>query len=103
MLGQDKVAWTAARSLIITYGIAAFSFFTLRSAAAGTPASGTGMFVAGIVLQVAVWIANALIKRNIEDAELAAQANYIVALVADALTVMLFAIGTFRAIGAATL
>jgi hypothetical protein len=93
---------TAARSFIITYGIAAFSFFMLRSSASGVPAPGAGMFVAGLAIQLAVWIATAQIKRRIGEAEVAMRIHHVIALIADGLTVLLFAIGTFRAIGTAT-
>jgi hypothetical protein len=92
-------ASTTARSLIIGYGIAAFSFLMLRSDVSGVISPGIGMFVAGIVIQIAVWIANVLVKRRIPDVELAAQWQDIIAMVADGSTVILFAIGTFREIG----
>mgnify|MGYP001190379834 CR=1 FL=1 len=69
---------------------------------ARAPAPGAGLFVAGIVIQLAAWLANAAVRRHVGDVDTAAQARFIVALVADALTVVLFAIGTFRAIASAT-
>jgi hypothetical protein len=91
-------ASTTARSLIIGYGIAAFSFLMLRSDVSGFTAPGVSMFVAGVVIQIAVWIANALVKRHIPDVESAARWQDIIALLADGLTVVCFAIGTFRAV-----
>lgn len=95
-------ASTAIRSAIIGYGIAAFSFFMLRSDIHGASAPGTGMLVAGLVIQIAVWVATALVKRRIPDSDVAAESQQIIALVADGLTVACFAIGTFRAIAGAT-
>lgn len=95
-------ASSAARSLIISYGIAAFGFLMLRSDAPGMTAPGTRMFIAGIVIQMAVWIANVLVRRHIPDVESAARWKEIIALIADGSTVIFFAIGTFRAIAAAT-
>lgn len=92
---------TAARSVLISYGIAAFSYFMLRVNPPGVPASGAGLFAAGLVIQLAVLVANSVVKRRIADAELAAQARFAIALLADGVTVTLFAIGTFGAIASA--
>lgn len=45
-------ASTTARSLIIGYGIAAFSFLMLRSDVSGVISPGIGMFVAGILFAI---------------------------------------------------
>jgi len=85
---------TLARGTLIAYGIVLFSWlFSSR-----LPQSGSSGLLAigfGLALQAFLLIARMLAKRN---GQLSAQAMYIVELIADGITVALFAISTFSAI-----
>jgi hypothetical protein len=80
-----------ARSALIAYGVAAFAFIV--------PQSSTGsrtMLIVGLVVQVVVVVARILATRH--GGEISATAIAIVELIADGVTVLLFAIATFMGI-----
>jgi hypothetical protein len=93
---------TRTRSVVLTCGMTAFGYFMLRPAGPGALAHGMGMFAVGLVVQLCVLAATALVKRHVADTEIAAQSVYIVELVGDAITVLFFVMGTIRAIGYAS-
>jgi hypothetical protein len=79
------------RSALIAYGIAAFAFIV--------PQSSTGsrtMLIVGLVVQVVVVAARILATRH--GGESSANAIAIVELVADGVTVLLFALATYMGI-----
>jgi hypothetical protein len=82
----------AVRSAIIAYGIAAYSWFVTRpDASVAMP-----MFLVGVAIQVLVLVAGVVAKR--QGGEVAATALPIVELVADGITVLLFALATYQGI-----
>jgi hypothetical protein len=81
----------ALRSAIIAYGIAAFAFIVPQSATGSRT-----MLVAGIAVQVLLLAAHWLAKRYTGD--LAPSAVAIVELIADGVTVLLFALATYMGV-----
>lgn len=80
----------AARSVIIVYGIAAYTYlFPQPGAATGAMA----MLLVGIGLQVLL-----LLVRYVVKGELAPTAQFIFELLADGVTVLLFALATYQGI-----
>jgi hypothetical protein len=92
---------TLARGVLITYGVALFSWL-FSSRFPQSESSGLFAIGLGLGLQVLVLIARAVVKRYEREhgmqGELYPQAMYIVEMIADAITVALFAISTFNAI-----
>ncbi len=79
------------RTLLIGYGIAAFSFFFERT---NDPDAGHGrMLLIGVAVQVLLLAARWLIRRRV-DPDLTPQALQIMKLVGDGVTVLLFALAT---------
>jgi len=99
--------YTAVRTTLIGYGVAAFAFLQSQFAPAGAPqapggfASSQNLLLAGLGLQILLIVARALLKRYATDDETVATALAVSGLVADAVTVLLFALGTFGAIAPA--
>lgn len=97
----------AARTALITYGIAAYTYLLARpgptgaAKAFGVGASASTFVLSGIALQILVIVARLLIKRVTRDQEITAQALGILELIADGVTVLLFAMATFGAIARA--
>jgi hypothetical protein len=89
------------RTVLITYGIAAYTFLLARhgpadaSKAFGVGASAMTLVVSGIGLQVLLVVVRIAIKRVTGDREIAAQALGILDLIADSITVLLFALATY--------
>jgi hypothetical protein len=79
------------RSALIAYGIAAFAFIVPQSSGGSRT-----MLIVGLVVQAIVLVARALAKRL--DGETAAAAIAIVELIADGVTVLLFALATYLGI-----
>jgi hypothetical protein len=93
------------RTGLIGYGIAAYSYFVMGAgsrsqaeALGDTGASAASYLLWGVGMQILLIVAHALIKRSIPDESLAAQARWIVELIADGVTVFLFALATFGGI-----
>jgi hypothetical protein len=86
----------AVRGVLITLGILAYTLATSRRGAASA-ASGAGgasaMVVAGIVVQLLLIGAHALIRRRVADPGAAARVHFVVELAGDGVTVLLFALG----------
>ena len=78
----------ALRSSLIAYGVLAFTFF---------PPTRT-LMLGGIGVQIAAIVARRLIERQVADPALASQALMVLELVADGVTVALFAIATLGGI-----
>lgn len=87
---RGKRNYGAVRTALISYGIAAYAFFV--------PHAGRDYVLAGLGLQLALMAARALIKRQVRDADSAAQALFILELAADGVTVLLFALATLGGI-----
>jgi hypothetical protein len=92
---------TLARGVLITYGVALFSWL-FSSKLPQAESSGLFAIGLGLGLQVLVLLARVVVKRYEREhgmhGELYPQAMYIVEMIADAITVALFAISTFNAI-----
>ena len=92
------------RSALIGYGVAAFTYLFSRSSAldavnAGqTSGSAQSLVLGGLALQVLLMGARALIKRRTPKSETATQGLMILELVADGITVLLFAMATLGTI-----
>lgn len=101
---DSGLRYGAARTVLITYGIAAYSYLfaqpgpTGAAKAFGVGASASSFVVSGVVLQVVLIAARLLIKRVTNDQETTAQALGILELIADGVTVLLFAMATLGAI-----
>ena len=97
---QDRI-YGVIRSALIGYGVAAFTYLFSRSSAleavnAGQ-ASAQSLVLSGLALQVLLIGARALIKRRVPESETATQGLMSLELVADGITVLLFAIATMGA------
>ena len=94
----------AARTAFITYGIAAYTYLIARpgpvdaAKAFGVGASASAFLLSGLGVQIVVIIARLIVKRVIADQEMSAQALGILELIADGVTVLLFAMATLGAI-----
>ena len=92
------------RSALIGYGVAAFTYLFSRSAAfeagnAGQPSgSAQTLVLVGLALQVLLIGAHLITRRRAADSETAVQGLMILELVADGITVLLFAMATLRTI-----
>lgn len=98
---------TAVRSVIITYGIAAYSLLLSWSGASAQPRESAlsalaRLFVIGLGLQGLLLLVSWLVKRYERSRGLEGQlmplALYIFELAVDGVTVLLFALATFRGI-----
>ena len=88
MQSREMRRYAALRSALIGYGVLAFTFF---------PPTRT-LMLWGIGVQVAVILVRQLIQRRVSDPELAGTALRVLELVADGVTVALFAIATLGGI-----
>jgi hypothetical protein len=88
MQSREMRQYAALRSALIGYGVLAFTFF---------PPTRT-LMAWGIGVQVAVILVRQLIQRRVSDPALASTALMVLELVADGVTVALFAIATFGGI-----
>jgi hypothetical protein len=96
------------RGALITYGIAAFSWLFSRALPAETGANDSGQLFAiqavgiGLALQIALVVVRAFVKRyeraHAMEGQLYPQALFVFELLADGITVLLFAMSTFRAV-----
>lgn len=80
--------YAAVRSTLIGYGVLAFTFF---------PPTRT-LMIWGVGVQIAVIIVRQLIERRVHDPATAGTALMVLELVADGVTVALFAIATLGGI-----
>ena len=101
--GQQR-SYGVIRSALIGYGVAAWTLLFSRSSALGSApggeASGSAqtLVLGGLALQVLLIAARALIKHRAPESEAAAQGLMILELVADGVTVFLFAWATLGAV-----
>ena len=92
------------RSALITYGVAASSYFLSRYLRDATVPALGGMFSAhgatlmGLATQLALLIGRMSIKRHAGDPETALRGYYVIELIGDGVTVFLFALATLGAI-----
>lgn len=99
MTEKSHVYGTVRTSLIV-YGVAAYTYFQVDSWSGAVPramgnwGTASGFALLGLVLQLLLVLARALLKRYISDLTLAAQIMMILEIVADGVTVMLFAMAT---------
>ena len=88
------------RTALIGYGVAAFAFFQfgsspgMASQSAGFWGSARGFVLLGIGLQLVLMLARALTKRYVHDPASATQIMDVCEVVADGVTVLLFAMAT---------
>lgn len=87
----------AIRSALIGYGALALTLFWSRSGAVGEGSS-RSLLLWGIGLQVVMLVASKLVTRYSPDADSAAKGRMLLELVADGVTVALFAIATLGAV-----
>lgn len=101
--GQQR-SYGVIRSALIGYGVAAWTLLFSRSSvlgsATGGEASGSAqtLVLGGLALQVLLIAARALIKHKAPESEAAAQGLMVLELVADGVTVFLFAWATLGAV-----
>lgn len=95
------------RGVLIGYGVAAFTWIFARQLP--SPSSDDSLFggalssmAVGLLIQLVLIVARHLIKRHDREhgtkGEIYPQAMHVLELLADAMTVLLFAVGTFQAI-----
>jgi hypothetical protein len=102
-LGQLRL-YGAFRTTLITYGVAAFSYILSRPDSArslqalGGKGSAADYVLGGLLLQAVLLVARVLVKRYAPDRVAATQGLFIVELIGDGATVLLFALGTLGAI-----
>jgi hypothetical protein len=87
-MGAPLRRYGALRSALIGYGVIAFTFF---------PPTRT-LMLWGLGMQIAVIVARKLIERQVRDPQIASKTLMLLELVADGLTVALFAIATLGGI-----
>ena len=101
--GQQR-SYGVIRSALIGYGVAALTFLFSRSSglssATGGETSGSAqtLVLGGLALQVLLIAARGLIKHKAPESEVAAQGLMVLELVADGITVFLFAWATLGAV-----
>jgi hypothetical protein len=94
----------ALRTGLIGYGIAGYYYFVMgpgsqgKAETLGGGGSPSSFLLGGVGLQILLIVIHALIKRTVPDEGLAAQARWTAELVADGVTVLLFALATFGGI-----
>lgn len=88
MPSREMRQYTALRSALIGYGVLAFTFF----------APTRTLMLWGIGVQIGVILVRQLIQRQVRDPALASTALVVLELVADGVTVALFAIATLSGI-----
>jgi len=99
--------YNAVRATLIGYGVVGFAFLQSQLAPAGPAqalggfASSQSLLLAGLGLQILLVVARAFLKRYATDDNTVATGVAVSGLVADAVTVLLFALGTFGAIAPA--
>jgi len=97
---EQRRSYGALRTALITYGAAAFTYLLTRPGSAdearafGVGGSASTFVLGGLVLQVLLVAARALIKRLATDRPIAAQAFMTLELIGDGVTVLLFALAT---------
>lgn len=100
MAAGNPRTYGALRTVLIGYGTIVAAYLMPRSDEAAGPsglgdfASASGLMIAGVVVQIVLLLAHALIRRRVGDAQIAAQFSALTELVGDAATVLLFALGT---------
>jgi hypothetical protein len=100
---QGQRSYVVLRTALIGYGVVVFSYLFTRSdafapRAIGSDASAVSLVAWGVVVQLVLIAARALIERFIVDRELAAQSLTVVELIGDGASVLLFAVSTLGAI-----
>ncbi len=101
---QQMRRYGLVRSALITYGVAAFSYFFSRYLHDDTVPALGGIFSAhaatliGLATQIALLIGRMLIKRHAGDPETALKGYYVVELIGDGVTVFLFSLATLGAL-----
>ena len=93
---DQQRTYGVVRSTLIGYGVAALTFLFSRSSVFGvqTSSSAPTLVLAGLTLQVLLIAVRALIKHKAAESETATQGLMVLELVADGVTVFLFAWAT---------
>ena len=99
MAADNPRTYGALRTVLIGYGTIVAAYLIPRGDEAAVPALGgfasaSGLMIAGVAVQIALLLAQTLIRRRVSDVQLAAQFSALIELVGDAATVLLFALGT---------
>jgi hypothetical protein len=103
-LTEKEHAYGVIRTVLITYGVGAGSYLFTQSLPEDVSPVYGGLFsprvlvVLGLVLQVLMIGARALVKRQAPDTVTATQGMFILELIGDGVTVLFFALGTFGAL-----
>jgi hypothetical protein len=92
---QERLS-TGIRTGLIGYGIIAYGYFVARPASP-EGGSATAYLLSGVGVQILLAVARMMVKRRVTDQDIARQSLFILELVGDAVTVFLFALGTFHA------
>src|SRR5688572_26817851 len=103
---QSLRVGTRVRGFIIAYGLAAFAVLVPRRDESETFADAFVVVATGLALQGLVILARFLTaryeRRHQIEGQLLPTAMFVAELIADGVSVFLFALGTFRAIGSST-
>ncbi len=97
---QKNRAYGAVRTALIGYGVAALAYFQVGSSsgaasqALGNWGAARGFVLLGIGLQVILMLARALTKRYVADEAAATRIMDVCEVIADGVTVLLFAMAT---------
>jgi hypothetical protein len=87
------------RTALIGYGIVAFGYLFARPGPGPDDGTSSLTFVAaGIGLQLALLAAGVVVRRHAPDGATATRVMFVLELVADGITVLLFALATLRAV-----
>lgn len=97
---EKSQAYGTVRTSLIVYGVAAYTYFQVgswsgtASRALGNWGSAHGFALLGLTLQLLLILARALLKRYVSDLTSVARIMMVLEIVADGVTVMLFAMAT---------
>ncbi len=95
MASVNRRTYGALRTALIGYGTVAAAYLIPRNAEGlGGFASASSLMIAGVIVQIALLLVHALVRRRVSDGQIAAQLSALIELVGDSVTVLLFALGT---------
>ena len=101
---DQQRTYRVIRSALIGYGVGAFTYLFSRSSALESAGAGQAsgsaqtLVLVGLALQVLLIGARLLVRRRASESNVAAQGLMILELVADGVTVLLFAMATLGTI-----
>ena len=94
---EQQWLYGTIRTMLISYGVAAFTFLSLR-ATPGIVTPALRFVILGLAAQLLLFTVRLLVKRFMSDRTSAIQVLIVIELIGDGVTVLFFALGTLGAI-----